>query len=245
MLFALALTACGGSTTGGDGGDDSSAPPDDAGVDQGSADTSPDASSDSNVADGTFDVAVDTTPPPDATVRRLPCLDGSKLAGDLPLDQYGALEAEVVSIVPPGTKGCPEDDAHLHLQVDVAGKRYDVAMTFDDTTGGQPMGIFTKDVAASTQPEGWSDANFDFVTDLGAHSTSFTLLAPADMLTRLVSELTPVSFVTIHGRSYTDGTGIHDIHRNGGDHDGVVLAHGLGAGGGDHAIAVRFYSDVF
>ena len=230
MLFCLLFPACGGSSGGGgtETGDDSGAPPDD-----------------TSATETGDDAGVDTTPPGDATVRRLPCLPSTKLSGDLPFDTYGALEGELVSIVPPGTHGCPEDADHLHLQIDVGGKRYDVAVTVNDATGGQPMMIFEKDLAPTTAPPGWSGAGFDFVTNLGAHSSSFTALASAPLLSKLEGELATVSSISVHGKSYTDGTGVHDVHRNGGGHDGVLLMRGQGAGGTDHAFALRFYSDVF
>lgn len=185
-------------------------------------------------------------PPVDAgPVRRLPCVGTSGLANNLPFDAYGAIEGELVSIVPPGTHGCPNDSDHLHLQIDVDGKRYDIAMTINDTTGGQPMDFLTKDIAPKPLPKGWNAVGFDFPTDLGVHSGDFTAMAKAPLLARLQSELATVSFVTIHGKSYTDGTGVHDVHRNGGGHDGVLLAHGVGAGGLDHALALHFYNDTF
>jgi hypothetical protein len=232
MLFSLVFPACGGSTTGGGPttDQDSGSPTDDTAVSDDAGD----------------ETAADTiTPPGDATVRRLPCLPSTKLSGDLPLDQYGALEGELVSIVPPGSHGCPEDADHLHLQIDVGGKRYDVAVTVNDTTGGQPMQIFEKDLAPTTAPQGWSGAGFDFVTNLGAHAASFSPLAEAPLLSKLEGELANVSSISVHGKSYTDGTGVHDVHRNGGGHDGVLLMRGVGAGGMDHAFALHFYNDVF
>jgi len=150
-----------------------------------------------------------------------------------------------VSIVPPGTGGgCPSDADHLHLQVAVGSKRYDVAVTIFDAPGGAPLGLFTKDLAATSGiAMGWSGtARFDFVSDLGVHSDAFTPLAKPALLTRLETELEGASSVRIFGRSYTDGTGVHDVHRNGGGRDGVILVHGAAA---DHAIALRFATDVF
>ena len=83
------------------------------------------------------------------------------------------------------------------------------------------------------------------MTDLGAHSTDFAPLSKTDLLARLEKELTTVSKVSIHGKSYTDGTGLHDVHRNGFNHDGVIIARGASASGMDHAIALRFSNNVF
>jgi hypothetical protein len=185
---------------------------------------------------------VDGALPP---ARRLPCVDRSGLATDLPSDSFGALEGELVSVVLPGTRGCPADIDHLHLQIDAAGKRYDVAITIDSSTGGTPIALTTKDIAATTAAVGWSSAGFDFQTDLGIPSADFKAMTKSELVAKLQSELASVSLVSIHGRSYTDGTGLHNVHRNGGGHDGVIIVRRTGAGGTDHAIALRFATDVF
>ncbi len=191
------------------------------------------------------DTAVADTSGPPPAARRLPCLDSSGLGTDLALDQFGALEGELVSLVPPGTHGCPSDTDHLHLQLEANGKRYDVAITVDSTTGGAPLGIFTRDLPASSAPVGWSAAGFDFASAFKVSSADFVATAKAPLLTKLQNELKNVSLVSIHGRSYPDGTGLHNVHRNGGGHDGVILVRRGGAGLTDHAIALRFSTDVF
>jgi hypothetical protein len=178
-------------------------------------------------------------------VRRLPCVTTAQLASDWPKNVYGAVEAELVAITPPGAHtSCPNDSGHVHLQLDVTGKRYDVAVNVESTTGAQ-MAIFTKDLPPALQPFGYHAAAFDFPTNLGAHSTDFAPLAKADLVTRIESELAKASRVSIHGLTYTDGTGIHDIHRYGSNRDGVVIVRGGGAAGSDHAVALRFSTDVF
>jgi len=196
------------------------------------------------IVDSSVDVPIDDVAP--FPVRRLPCLPRTSLATDLPSDQYGALEAEVVSLVPPGTGGgCPADSDHLHLQLDVSGKRYDVAITIA-AIDGTPMAILTKDIAPALPSLGWSSDTFDLPKALGVASADYTSLASGPLLARLTTELETASRVSIHGRSYTDGTGVHNVHRNGGSgRDGVILMRRNGAAGTDHAIALRFSGDVF
>ncbi|MEO7092065.1 MAG: hypothetical protein ABI175_02365 [Polyangiales bacterium] len=188
------------------------------------------------------DTASDGALPP---ARRVPCLDRAALATDLPGDAFGALEGELVSIVLPGVKTCPSDSDHVHLQVEAAGKRYDVAITIDSTAGGAPIALLTKDLAATTAPPGWSGAGFDYQKDLGISSADYKAMTKSELVARLQAELATASLVSIHGRSYTDGTGLHNVHRNGGGRDGVILVRRAGPGGTDHAIALRFATDVF
>ncbi len=223
LLAAIFCVACGSSST--------SNAPDATGAD--AADETLDAISESDV--------IDAAPFP---VRRLPCLPRSALATDLPGDQYGALEGEVVAVVPPGSSTCPSDGDHLHLQVEASGKRYDVAITIA-AVDGTPIGILEKDIAPALPDPGWSGAGFDYPKDLGVASADYTPLAKSMLLSRLQGQLATASRVGIHGRAYADGTGLHNVHRNGGTRDGVILMRRNGAGGTDHAVALRFSGDVF
>lgn len=186
------------------------------------------------------DASVDAAPFP---VRRLPCVQRSALARDLPLEAWGALEGELVTIVLPTDKGCPTDPDHLHLQLEVSGKRYDVAVTVDSDFGA-PIAIHTKGLPAGPlPPEGWTAAPFDYTRDLGTPSADYQALARDALVTRLSTELSSAARVRIFGRAYSDGTGVHNVHRNGRDRDGLILIHHVD--GGDRAIALRFASDVF
>ncbi len=185
-------------------------------------------------------VAADASPFP---VRRLPCVQRAALARDLPFDEWGALEGELVTVVLPTDKSCPTDPDHLHLQIAVADKRYDVAVTVDSDFGA-PLAIHSKKLpAGALPPEGWAVAPFDYTRDLGTPSADYQALGRDALVTRLATELSSAARVRIFGRAYTDGTGVHNVHRNGRERDGLILVHHID--GGDRAIALRFASDVF
>ena len=193
--------------------------------------------------DAAVDVGDDSALAP-FPVRRLPCASRDMLANDLPAEAYGSLEAELVSIVPPGTRDCPSDPDHLHLQVVVGPKRYDVAVTIDSDIGA-PIAVHVHKLPPATVPEfGWSDAMLDYEA-LGTPSADYQALAPDALLARLQAELASAARVRIHGRSYADGTGVHNVHRNGRGRDGGVVIHRVEPDGGDRVIALRFASDVF
>jgi hypothetical protein len=235
LLSLAGLAGC--SASGGELlADDASTPGDDAVSTDDTATPSPDAPTDGIVLG-------DGAPP--FPVRRVACLPASKLAHDLPTNAWGAIEAEIVSIVLPDFTGnCPADSGHVHLQIDVNGKRYDVAVNVESTTGST-MGIFTEDLVADLPPLGYSTTGFNYPVQLHVSSTAFTSISKADLIARLQTELANASRVSIHGLTYTDGSGIHDVHRNGYGHDGLILMRRNGVQGGDHAIALKFAEDVF
>lgn len=251
-LFALsccALAACGGTTVG-------TAPPvDDGGGDETTVDASPidtsapDAGADTSIVDapavdvGPLDAQPDGAIPPP---RRLACVPVSALGKAIPVNGYGALEGELVHVEPAGSKNCDANDSHVVIQVQANGATYEVAIDIGSTGAmGSAVGYATKDVPATLPPQGWTTVAYDYVSNLGLHSTDMPLNTMAQNSTFVVNALQNVSYLTIHGRGYTDGTGAHDVHRNGGDRDGVLILHGQGAGGADKAIAFRFDTDTF
>lgn len=176
-------------------------------------------------------------------VQRVACLSTGALAHDLPSEQMGALEGELVSIVPPGVKGCPSDPDHLHLQIAVGSKRYDVAVTIDSDFGA-PIALHAPKRAVSPlEPEGWSVAKFDYSKNLGTPSADYQALGRDALLARLQSELATAARVRVFGESYADGSGLHKVHRNGRGGDGAILVRHVD--GGDKVIALRFATDVF
>jgi hypothetical protein len=171
-------------------------------------------------------------------------VSSSQLATTLPTNQDGALEGELVAVLPPGSHaGCPSDASHVHLQVLVGNDRYDVAIDTGQADGA--MDIYETTLPASSSPAGWSTAGFDYVTTLGVHASSFTQNSPAAVAQQVQDALANVSTLSIHGLSYTDGTGLHDVHYNGHGHDGVLLLHGQGDGCGDKVVALHFVSNNF
>lgn len=207
-----------------------------------------DTGSSDDVAGDALDAPIDAAP--DAPVEpfpvvRVPCVPASGLARDLPPGEpYGALEGELVALVPPGTKGCPEDPDHLHLQVRVGTKRYDVAVNIDSTSH-EPLGFITKDVAPQLPVQGWSGDRFDYPRDLDIVSADFEKLDKPTLLARLTKQLAIAGRVRIYGRAYSDGSGLHDVHRNGKDRDGAIVIRRADAAGRDRILALRFATDVF
>ncbi|MFI5300277.1 MAG: hypothetical protein ACHREM_19485 [Polyangiales bacterium] len=245
LSYAVALTftlvACGGGSTTNPGN-----PGDDTGV----GDTST-GGGDTGVADT---IAGDASPvdvgPVEAQAdgaipapRRLACVPISGLGKAIPVNGYGALEGELVHIEAAGSHACDSNSSHVVLQVQANSATYEIAIDIGSTGSG--VGYTTKDIPATLPAQGWTVVAYDYVSNLGLHSTDMPINTPSANSAFVVSALANTSFLTIHGRGYTDGTGAHDVHRNSGDRDGVLILHGQGAGGSDRAIAFRFDTDTF
>jgi hypothetical protein len=184
---------------------------------------------------------------PDAApfaVKRLPCVQRTGLANDLPPGAYGAIEAELVTVIMPGTKSCPSDPDHVHLQIAVGDKRYDVAMTVDSMLNA-PLAIHLHTMPDLVPDLGFATATFDYEHDIGTPSADYTALAKDALAAKIADSLKDAGRVRVFGQTYDDGTGIHFVHRNGPNRDGVLIVHRVEAAGADRAIAVRFSNNVF
>lgn len=239
LVFGCSAAGCGGSTQGGTTTDDAAAADDTTSSDDAPASETTTAE-DSAPGDSSTDTGspADAPPPGDGGVAKQPCLKTTALSNDLPHDTLGALEGDLVAI------DCPGDYDHMHLQVAVGTKRYDIAIPVNDSMTHQAVGITTKDLGMGSAAPGWSNVGLSYTADLGLHSDAFTMLDRAGMIAHLKSEL-QYAHVSIHGKSYSDGTGVHDVHYKDGTHDGVVILRGRGAGGTDHYVAVRYSTPTF
>ena len=143
---------------------------------------------------------------------------------------YGRLDGELVALVPPGHHGCNGDSDHFHLQVRSSGSIYDIAITVTDLNGGAVDYIAVdRPLFGAPWAEGWhADASIDYVT-LGLHAADFAPTAKATLTQDIQTELATATRVSIFASSYTDGTGAHKVHRNGGNTDGALVIRPLAA----------------
>jgi hypothetical protein len=203
------------STTGNNGsGDDASAPDD--------ANTGP--GTDANPGTGTGVDANVPNDPVDGTPTRNHCT--GTFASALSYT-HGRLDGYVVTIIPPGQgKQCNGDDSHIHLQIQMNGGIYDVAMNTDTNMLEKDMPL--ANVPGGAWAEGWHTANdtLDYPTNLSIHKSDFT--TPTDPAA-IEAALANANHVTIFGSGYSDSTGAHDIHRKGGGDDGALFTDPLAA----------------
>jgi hypothetical protein len=178
--------------------------------DAGAGDTPP-------AIDGTLD-AVDGSP------MRQPCTNN---LGTALTSVYGRLDGYLVAIVPPGNGACNADTDHVHLQIQMNGAIYDVAVnvgssdpTMDD------VHTTTREVALPVWQEGWHTGVLQDYVSLGVHSTEIPLGTRTQNTTDIMNDLATVNHISVFGTGYgPDGT--HLIHRNGQGHDGLLVTEPL------------------
>jgi hypothetical protein len=191
------------------------------------------ASVDGAIAD---DALVHDAPSPDSsdagdgTPVRQPCT--SNFGSALPSSgTFGRLDGYLVAIVPPGsTNGCNDDDSHVHLQIQMNGAIYDIAI---DATDGQThtddVHTGTLDIAMPSGPA-WAEGFHTGVTidypSLGVHSSALPLDTKAQIVSAITADLATVNHISIYTTTY-GSDGAHLVHRNGSGHDGVVVSEPL------------------
>jgi hypothetical protein len=149
---------------------------------------------------------------------------------------FGRLDGYLVAIVPLGASGCHGDSNHVHLQVEMNSKVYDVAVNvdgnFDEGDLALPDGAWS---------EGWhGSVQLDYPT-LGIHSGAFQTLGLSQTAQKIESELAQANHISVFMQSYTGtdaGSGGHLVHRYGGSHDGAIVIRPLD--GTAHALFFDF-----
>jgi hypothetical protein len=179
--------------------------------------------------DGSPAPGVDAGPLPDAgppAPRNSSCTPSSAQTGTLVNTSHGRLDGTLVYVLPvDGAYSCNGDSSHVHLQVEVSGLVYDVAV--DIGSSGDDVGMYEETLAipGGTWAEGWHGADSLAYPSLGLKSTSFPTTTPADIASQVESLLTSTSKISIFCTGYTPGdNGCHDVHyEDGTGKDGAIV----------------------
>jgi hypothetical protein len=135
-------------------------------------------------------------------------------------------------------QACNDDNSHVHLQVQMNGAVYDVAVNTDTL-----YDEIDAPLPGTAWAEGWhANANLDYPGNLGVHSTSFTTTNPTALAQMIESELANANHVSIFATGYGP-TGAHDVHRRGQNEDGAIIIHPLDAQA--HLLLFCFNTDTF
>jgi hypothetical protein len=138
---------------------------------------------------------------------------------------------------------CNGDSSHVHLQVEVSGNVYDVAVDIGAT--GDQVGMYQEAIALpdGAWSEGWHADNLSYES-LGLSSTNFPLETPTTIATSLESLLENTSQISIFCTGYSEGNGCHDVHyENGTTSDGAIVLNPLA--GAPTLVFFRFVSQSF
>ncbi|HVO30485.1 MAG TPA: hypothetical protein VMV18_07105 [bacterium] len=199
----------------------------------------------------------DTTPTPsssatpsstpsatDGTPTRQACTSnfGSGITGGS--GTFGRLDGYLVSIVPPGsTSGCNDDSSHVHLQIQMHGGIYDVAVNVHDNTGGNVL--FTESDIADPDgswSEGWHAGDTLDYVNLGLHASAFTAMSESSLSQKIEAELAQANHVSVFATAYGPA-GVHDVHRQSGGNDGAIVIQPLS--GTAHVLFFHFADQTF
>jgi hypothetical protein len=244
-LVASFVTAC---SAGSDPVSESGAPPpgtssDSTGPDASGPSTStpapnptpgPTPTPDPNPSPSPSDAGPDAShPPPDSGTKPPPPATDSGSSSDGPptrqqctpnfgsalSSSHARLDGYLVSIIPPGQdKQCNGDSTHVHLQVQMQGSIYDVAVNADGYEAELDAPL-----AGGSWSEGWhTQDGLDYPNDLGAHSAAFTTTGLSTVAAEVEQRLANANHVAIFCTGYGP-TGCHLVHRNSGSDGAIVI----------------------
>ena len=113
----------------------------------------------------------------------------------------------------------------MHLQIEVSGLVYDVAV--DIGASGDEVGMLQDSIAVpgGVWAEGWHGTDSLTYSTLGVKSSSLTPAAPADVAAQVEALLASTSKISVFCTGYTPtDNGCHDVHyENGSGKDGAIV----------------------
>ena len=160
----------------------------------------------------------------DGAPTRRPC---TGRFGTALTSEYGRLDGILVAIVPPGGGGCNADSSHVHLQVEVNGAVYDIAVTIG-SGAQQDVHTTTRDLTMPGMPwsEGWHPGvSLDYV-GLGVHNSDLALEPSSALASELATDLASANHISVFATGYGPD-GAHLVHRVGAARDGMIVTKPL------------------
>jgi hypothetical protein len=215
----VVVAACGGSSKSTGDADGKAPPPRDSGTTDAPA-------ADVDRGDAPAEAAAKMDAVPDGVARNASCTLLTAETGTAINTAHGRLDGTLVFVLPVGgARACNGDDSHVHLQIEVSGAVYDVAVDIGSTKGGEvgydEVMMAMPDGAWS---EGWHGTDTLAYPSLGLHSTDFTTVAPDTLATQLETRLADVTEISIFCTGYSEEDGCHDVHYEHGDgDDGAIV----------------------
>ncbi|MGI4790530.1 MAG: DUF2278 family protein [Janthinobacterium lividum] len=159
-----------------------------------------------------------------------------RTSGSLPPGQFGELVGTFnhATLVPEGATR--PDDNHVYLWIQVLGGAfagsYECAFNIHSTD--QSNVLFTdwqEDLTGKTIPaSGWTQQPLSYAA-LGLKDTDFAPAQQGDLQILVTHYAETCTSMVAYGTTYSDGTGLHDIHLNAGEQPGSTHANRTGQDG--------------
>lgn len=115
----------------------------------------------------------------------------------------------------------------MHLQVELGGNIYDVAVNIGKS--GDEVGWYERTIAmpGGAWSEGWHGSESLGYSSLGLSSSQFTTLDPDSIASEVETLLANTSQISIFCTGYTPGdNGCHDVHyEDGTSQDGAIVVN--------------------
>ena len=157
--------------------------------------------------------------------RNSTCTPLSKQTGTAVNSDYGRLDGTLVFVVGVGQGyACNGDSSHVHLQIEVSGSVYDVAV--DIGQSGDEVGLYQENISVpgGAWAEGWHSSESLSYPSLGVQSSSLPLVSPNPLGAQVESLLSGTSKISIFCTGYVQGNGCHDVHYvDGSGKDGAIV----------------------
>ena len=158
--------------------------------------------------------------------QRIVHLPTSAQTGTIANTPHGRLDGTLVYVLAvDGSHACNGDSSHVHLQVQVSGLVYDVAVDVGTSTTDE-VGMLQQamTVPGGVWAEGWHSADNLSYPSLGVHSGQLTLTDPQTIAGQIESALTSTAQISVFCTSYAQGNGCHDVHyESGNGQDGAIV----------------------
>ncbi len=147
-----------------------------------------------------------------------------RMSGSLPPSQFGELVGtfDHATLVPEGATR--PDDNHVYLWIKVASGTfaglYECAFNIHSTD--QSNVLFTdwpQDLTGTLPPESFTETPLSYAA-LGLKDADFAPVQQGDLQTLVTHYAETCVLMAAYGTTYSEGTGLHDIHLNAGEQPG-------------------------
>ena len=157
--------------------------------------------------------------------------------GTIPANVYGALTGKFDHWTLSAHDGTHPDNNHIYVWLKVesvmVNGKFEAAVNVESS---KAVGNASPDklelryylhdetVPVDQWPaEGFAgDAQLSYAA-LGLHESDFTIVTSGALRTLVATDALQAQRISIYGMTYTEGTGIHDVHMNTGNHDGAMI----------------------